>query len=149
MTNTTPGGLPYPDPTDPLSDGANAIRRLAEAVDPRVADSGWVTLAPASGYTAGEGLGYRRIGKVIYLRGRVVRTAGAFPTGFTQIATLPAAAWPEILSLIPCVIGASTNVPVSGIARIESTNGALLIGYQGTTSATDVRLTGVTFVAAN
>lgn len=29
----TPGGLPYPSPTDPVAQGADAIRALAEAVD--------------------------------------------------------------------------------------------------------------------
>lgn len=29
----TPGGLPYPDPTDPVAEGADAIRALAEAID--------------------------------------------------------------------------------------------------------------------
>lgn len=35
MSGTTPGGLPYPDPTDPVADGATAIRALAEALDAR------------------------------------------------------------------------------------------------------------------
>jgi hypothetical protein len=29
----TSGGLPYPEPTDPIADGAAAIRALAEAID--------------------------------------------------------------------------------------------------------------------
>jgi len=33
---TTPNGLPYPEPTDPVAQGAAAIKALAEAVDPRV-----------------------------------------------------------------------------------------------------------------
>ena len=33
MSGTTPNGLPYPDPTDPLTEGADAIRALAESVD--------------------------------------------------------------------------------------------------------------------
>ena len=31
----TPNGFPYPAPTDPVSQGADAIRALAEALDPR------------------------------------------------------------------------------------------------------------------
>jgi hypothetical protein len=31
---TTTGGLPYPEPTDPVSAGANAIKALAQALDP-------------------------------------------------------------------------------------------------------------------
>lgn len=30
---TTSGGLPYPDPTDPVAEGADAIRALAEKLD--------------------------------------------------------------------------------------------------------------------
>lgn len=33
---TTPGGLPYPLPTDPLTDGANAIKNLALAMDAKL-----------------------------------------------------------------------------------------------------------------
>jgi len=33
MSGTTTNGLPYPDPTDPLAEGANAIKALALAVD--------------------------------------------------------------------------------------------------------------------
>ncbi len=31
---TTPGGLPYPEPTDPIANGAVAIKNLATAIDP-------------------------------------------------------------------------------------------------------------------
>jgi hypothetical protein len=33
MTGTTARGLPYPDPTDPLAEGADVIKALALAVD--------------------------------------------------------------------------------------------------------------------
>src|SRR4029077_2711616 len=32
---TTPTGLPYPEPTDPVAAGADNIKALAQAVDPR------------------------------------------------------------------------------------------------------------------
>jgi len=32
---TTPRGLPWPEPSDPVRDGATAIRALAEAIDNR------------------------------------------------------------------------------------------------------------------
>jgi hypothetical protein len=40
---TTPGGLPYPAPTEPVSQGAAAIQALALAIDPRLTP---VTLSP-------------------------------------------------------------------------------------------------------
>ena len=33
MPSTTPRGLPYPLPTEPVAEGAAAIRALAEALD--------------------------------------------------------------------------------------------------------------------
>jgi hypothetical protein len=30
---TTAGGLPYPEPTDPIAEGADAIKALAEAIE--------------------------------------------------------------------------------------------------------------------
>jgi hypothetical protein len=85
---TTGGGLPYPSPTDPVAAGADAIRALAEAVDPYVADTGWADLTLKNGWTAATGNRspqFRRIGKVVYLRGRAV---GAASTS-TTLATLP------------------------------------------------------------
>jgi len=36
MPGTTPGGLPYPLGTEPVRDGDNAIKNLAEAIDPKL-----------------------------------------------------------------------------------------------------------------
>ena len=36
MPANTPRGLPYPLPTEPVAEGAQAIRNLAEAVDPKL-----------------------------------------------------------------------------------------------------------------
>lgn len=33
--STTPSGLPYPNPDDPVRDGSQRIRELAEALEPR------------------------------------------------------------------------------------------------------------------
>lgn len=33
---TTTGGLPYPEPSDPVAEGANAIKALAQAIDPKL-----------------------------------------------------------------------------------------------------------------
>lgn len=52
MAGTTAKGYPYPDPTDPIRDGADEIKALATAVDTRlgVMASGTVSLTtPASG----------------------------------------------------------------------------------------------------
>lgn len=38
---TTAQGLPYPEPTDPVAAGADAIRALAEAIDPKLIARIW------------------------------------------------------------------------------------------------------------
>lgn len=52
---TTPSGYPYPEPSDFVADGADAIRALAEAIDaklPVAVASGNGTMSGASGTTA-------------------------------------------------------------------------------------------------
>jgi hypothetical protein len=36
MPGTTPGSLPYPLPTDPIAGGADAIKALAQSIDPAI-----------------------------------------------------------------------------------------------------------------
>jgi hypothetical protein len=56
---TTAGGLPWPEPTLPVRDGAAAIRALAEAIDARVAGGLLVAVTGADGmiYVPAHGLG--------------------------------------------------------------------------------------------
>lgn len=52
LGGTTPGGYPYPDPTDPVASGADAIRALAEAADPmatKFADAATQNVGSGSG----------------------------------------------------------------------------------------------------
>ena len=44
MTGTTARGLPYPDPTDPLAQGADAIKNLAQSVDAALPNGGGAML---------------------------------------------------------------------------------------------------------
>jgi len=50
-TGYTPHGLPWPDPTNPVRDGATAIRTLAEYIDPRVP---WECYATSGGWTTNQ-----------------------------------------------------------------------------------------------
>lgn len=54
---TTPGGLPYPEPTDPVAEGADAIKALATGVDTRPMGRGALsaagTLFPGAYYPVG------------------------------------------------------------------------------------------------
>lgn len=56
---TTSGGLPWPEPTAPVRDGAAAIRSLAEAIDSRTAGGLVVAVTGGDGmiYVSNHGLG--------------------------------------------------------------------------------------------
>jgi len=112
MTANTPRGYPYPQVTDRVADGWDAIRDLAVAVDADVAavvsartaadnaldarldalesDTGWIAPALTAGwsnYGAGwASVGYRRFRGVTYLRGLIKRTSGSATTLFTLAA---------------------------------------------------------------
>jgi hypothetical protein len=83
---TTPAGLPYPNPTDPVAEGASAIRALAEAIDPFADDTGWLTPPLVSGYVAtaaNETPQCRRRGGIVYWRGGIKPTSGNMPLNGT------------------------------------------------------------------
>lgn len=52
---TTTTGLPYPEPTDPVAAGADAIKALALAIDPRLSGP-WTPFSPLL-YMGGAGVG--------------------------------------------------------------------------------------------
>lgn len=65
-------------------------------------DSGWINIPLRSGYTfSGETPAYRRIGSVIYMRGRVIRTtAGNWTTSSQAIGDLPAGFRPSTTNIL-------------------------------------------------
>lgn len=60
-------------------------------------DSGWQTLTLRSGFqTSGETPQYRKLGHVVYIRGRVVPISGTFSTGGSPVADIPAGFRPTV-----------------------------------------------------
>lgn len=109
MTASTPLGLPYPEVTDRVADGWDAIRDLAVATDTLLSaaaaaraaldarldeledDTGWIAPALGAGWSlfaAGYAVpSYRRVGGAtrgeVELRGYLKRTAGGAASPFT------------------------------------------------------------------
>lgn len=117
---TTPGGLPYPEPTDDLNDGAAAIQALAEALDPMTLPwSGTVPFAKQGldAYTTGDVVRIYRQGRVVTVTGAATATTDAARTAIVSgsastanlIATLPAGLWPAETSLPFLCQGSSTS----------------------------------------
>lgn len=89
---TTTGGLPYPESTDPIAAGADAIKALALAVDVLEWEKTFTTIVLATGWSTTTG-GYIRTrdGRFLMMRGQVTRTGADIPAGTaTTVATLPA-----------------------------------------------------------
>lgn len=64
LTGTTPKGLPYPESTDPLNQGANAIKALALAVD--------ATWTAGAGAPTGDATGRAKVAHGLGVTPRVV-----------------------------------------------------------------------------
>lgn len=96
---TTSNGLPWPAGTDPVVNGDDAIKALADALNVWVLDTGWVTtgltVTPAANFTVGSyrlrKLGKRAIGRIsiTYTGSNLVADASGNFTD-TQMFTLPA-----------------------------------------------------------
>jgi microcystin-dependent protein len=111
MPANTPRGFPYPLPTEPVAEGAQAIRNLAEAVDVAAVPIGapipWLTATIPAGYREFDGSAivqathpklFALFGATIPdLRGRMLMGAGGAPgyavgaLGGTTAETLTAA----------------------------------------------------------
>lgn len=96
-------------------------------------DSGWINIPLRSGFTfSGETPAYRRIGDVIYMRGRVVRTtAGNWTTSSTSIGDLPAGFRPSTSNILFAhVIGSGASasngrmfVTSAGVINVNTVTG--------------------------
>lgn len=156
MTANTPLGLPYPETTDRVADGWDAIRDLAEAVDDKLtaigvaaaaaaaaddtrldaleADTGWIAPAFNSGwshYGAGYlSAGYRRLRGVVYLRGMIKRGSVDSLIPFV----LPAGFRPSAASIVTAVGRSFRSSGGSGDPDIENIGVRLNIHANGEVS---------------
>lgn len=71
-------------------------------------DSGWITLPLRSGFSGspGEVPQYRRVGKLVTIRGRL---SGTIPAGNTAVADVPAGFIPSMLNMWARAENSSTN----------------------------------------
>lgn len=108
------------------------------------ADSGLVTVTPASGYTANASapFSYRLLNGVVYLRGIISRDAGNMVAGTAYtIASVPSVARPSLNSRYPCAIGTTLGTVV------VQTDGAVIV-TPVTTAANNVHLSVISYPAA-
>lgn len=163
---TSPIGLPYPETTDRVADGWDAIRDLAEAVDDAIVadrasiaalnaaldarldlleeDTGWVAPTLNSGwsnYGSGYlGAGYRRKGGLVHLRGLVKRSSIDSLTPFT----LPAGYRPSLAIIVPAVARSFLASGGGGDPDIEDIAVRLNITAAGIVSCQYAAISGTT-----
>jgi hypothetical protein len=98
---TTPGGLPYPVGTDLVVNGDDAIKALAEALDPRIQpDTPWTVYTPTvGGMTLGNGTAigrYQRVRRTLDLNLRLaIGTTTTFSGDFVVNLPVGMAAGPS------------------------------------------------------
>ena len=115
-----------------------------EYYDSQVQDTGWVNITPNAGFTATEGLGYRIKNGVVYLRGCVTRTGGAFTTTKETVFTLPTAARIAVYARFPLATYAS---PTNGGTLMcdLTTGGDVDVAQSGPTSSDVARFSSVNY----
>jgi hypothetical protein len=123
MPGQTANGLPYPTGTDRVMDGDDAIRALAEALDPP-----WLALPLASGIILRAGTtvtpGYRKVAGIVTLRGQVQKSGGGTFAGQDNLFTLPTGYRPPQTVGVPTVQDSTpttgrTDVLNNGVGRIS------------------------------
>lgn len=149
MPSNTPNGLPYPVGTDRVADGDNAIRALAEAVDPFAGDTGWITVGSGGSAPAyGAGMSdaspatdyrtrFRRVGKMVTVAVAVQRT------NTLVIFTLPAGYRPSVPVFVAFGAGAALATMYPPMASILPTG---VVGMGSSTAASNAAFYGtITF----
>jgi hypothetical protein len=87
-------------------------------------DSGWITLPLRSGFSiSGETPMYRKIGHVIYLRGRVAASSPTWSTANVPFADIPAGFRPSTSNVL---FATTIATPTMGLARFFITSAGVL-----------------------
>lgn len=74
-----------------IGTGATAVKQIRHNGQwVRTWDASTQSLTLNTGFTASDGLGLYREGRIVFLEGTIRRTAGVFPTTFTTVANIPA-----------------------------------------------------------
>lgn len=109
-------------------------------------DTGWVTLTVAGGWTVNNTVQIRRIGAVVYYRGRVTGTVGTTATSLVAVGGVPAGSRPPgTFNNSPCPLATSTGA--NDVLATAGTDGS--ISLQAPTSASrSVWLTGMQYLAS-
>lgn len=138
-TTGAPANIPLFDDNSPVTPIQAPLNAMATALNNylKKTDTGWVALNPAAGWTAGSGLGYRRIGDILYLRGQLTPNSGNV-SATNGVCTLPSAVRPSQSFAIIGVGGGSVFAKL-----IVGSSGSIDIGSPTGTTAY-MRLDGVT-----
>ena len=135
---TVPWGIPLFDdntPFAPIQAPFNSqSAALNDALNTIGADTGWVSVTLSSGIDKGNGLGVRRIGKTVYMRGAAIRSAGNYAASYTQALVIPSGFRPPYF-FRTWAGGYASGAAGSLIANFNS-NGSVEIAAVGNSSDT-------------
>lgn len=127
---TTPNGLPYPEPTDDLRDGAGAIQALAEALDAPTA----TTLEGPNGNLQSLSVSLERVGAVVMFYAAL--QPGSVASG-TEIGTVPEGFRPASNRNVALV--ANTATLYNAFLQLSAAGSVKLYMYGGPPATTYLR----------
>lgn len=126
MPTTTPGGLPIPEDTDPVEDGADAIRDLAAAVEAWLSFTG----TEVANVGANPPAGTHKIIKQGYTVGAIVGAGGGLTITFNG------GAFPNGVVGFVAMVGDSANAAVTCQAvQASATLGTALVQVRNAAGA--------------
>ena len=106
MPVTSPWNIPLVGDTDPIAPIQNLFNGQANALNAALnsvtTDTGWLSLPLNSGFIArpsNPAPQYRRIGKLVRLRGQVQPTSGNFTSSNPIVGVIPGALGPSVYSV--------------------------------------------------
>jgi hypothetical protein len=134
MGSINAAGIWIPDETDTGKPHVYLATMAQSIQDGLGIDTDWVGITPDSGFTASQALAYRKIGKVVYIRGAVTKTAGNFLAtgGYEKVFTMPVG---YRIAVHGRFAGATYQTPSQNTPIITlNADGSVNIGFNGGTS---------------
>jgi hypothetical protein len=143
MGTTVNNAFPYPEDTDPVAQGAQAIKALANSLDAKVGkDTGWLAITGVTGWTVAGGIPWqaRQIGNVVHFRGGMSNATFAPGSGYGAIGNLPVGITPPPGTNVFSALNNSGAIT----AWLVSTAGALQ-AYRSAATTVGLYLSGASY----
>jgi hypothetical protein len=149
MATSTTNGFPYPLGTDPVQDGDDTIKALAQAIDAKLMPTAWVNIALNTNFTARAG--YQVPAHRVFPDGKVelrggVHKATSMVSGDFPFLTLPTTVKPTTPVILTIGVTRLSGVTAATSGRLDiDVNGKGTLLLVDANASNDFSLDGVFF----